>query len=120
VKGWPGGEAWINSATLLARKRVVERLVGNDERMEAPAPAMTDMEAGDAGAKGREERLRRQLERGLAAYRLDWEKWQHAAPEASDVERLLLAFAPAYPMPGDVSAVERARRLASDPVYQLK
>ena len=121
VKGWPGGEAWINSATLLARKRVVERLVRNDERMEAPAPAMKDMEAGDAGAKGREERLRRQLERGLAAYRLDWERWQRTAPAAGpDVDRLLLAFAPAYPVPEDASAVERARRLASDPVYQLK
>ncbi|MFC3108882.1 DUF1800 family protein [Undibacterium arcticum] len=26
VKGWPGGEAWINSSTLLARKSTLERL----------------------------------------------------------------------------------------------
>lgn len=26
VKGWPGGEAWINASTLLARKQFVERL----------------------------------------------------------------------------------------------
>lgn len=25
VKGWPGGEAWIDSATLLARRQVIER-----------------------------------------------------------------------------------------------
>lgn len=28
VKGWPGGEAWINSQTLLARKQFLERLSG--------------------------------------------------------------------------------------------
>ena len=26
VKGWPGGEAWINASTLLARKQFLERL----------------------------------------------------------------------------------------------
>ena len=26
VKGWPGGEAWINSTTLLARKEFLDRL----------------------------------------------------------------------------------------------
>ena len=31
VRGWPGGEAWINSSTLLARKQFVERLFRVDE-----------------------------------------------------------------------------------------
>ncbi|MCE9571241.1 MAG: DUF1800 domain-containing protein [Rhodocyclales bacterium] len=33
VKGWPGGEAWINSSTLLARKQMAERLLRRDGRM---------------------------------------------------------------------------------------
>ena len=34
VKGWPGGEAWISSRTLLARRQFVERLLGvEDARM---------------------------------------------------------------------------------------
>ena len=33
VRGWPGGEAWINSSTLLARKQMAERLLRRDGRM---------------------------------------------------------------------------------------
>src|SRR5687767_9404911 len=35
VKGWPGGEAWINASTLLARKQLVERVLLNDDRPDA-------------------------------------------------------------------------------------
>jgi uncharacterized protein (DUF1800 family) len=31
VKGWPGGEAWLNTTTLLARKSFLNRLFRNDE-----------------------------------------------------------------------------------------
>jgi uncharacterized protein (DUF1800 family) len=34
VKGWPGGEAWINSSTLLARKQMAERLLRREGRMD--------------------------------------------------------------------------------------
>jgi len=34
VKGWPGGEAWINSQTLLARKQFLERLSGRSSMSE--------------------------------------------------------------------------------------
>ncbi len=34
VRGWPGGEAWINSSTLLARKALAERLLQRDGRMD--------------------------------------------------------------------------------------
>src|SRR5271169_6891134 len=40
VKGWPGGEAWINSSTLLARKQFLDRLFRADDpgaRMPPPA-----------------------------------------------------------------------------------
>ncbi|MDP2823445.1 MAG: DUF1800 domain-containing protein [Sulfuritalea sp.] len=33
VKGWPGGETWINSSTLLARKQFAERLLRRESRM---------------------------------------------------------------------------------------
>jgi len=32
VKGWPGGEAWINSSTLLARKQMAERMLRRENR----------------------------------------------------------------------------------------
>ena len=31
VKGWPGGESWINSSTLLARKQFLDRLARADD-----------------------------------------------------------------------------------------
>ena len=37
VKGWPGGEAWITSQTLLARKQFLERLMRVDEARMTPA-----------------------------------------------------------------------------------
>ncbi len=115
VKGWPGGEAWINSATLLARKQLVERLLANDDRMETRAP-MGEMADG-AAQKGRDERLRRAMDRGIAAYRVDWERWPGAG---TGVDRLVLAIAPANPMPEEAIGAARARRLAADPAYQLK
>lgn len=39
VKGWPGGEGWINSTTLLARKQFLERLFRGQEFMERMRPA---------------------------------------------------------------------------------
>ena len=36
VKGWPGGVAWINSSTLLARKQFVEQLFRATERAGPP------------------------------------------------------------------------------------
>jgi uncharacterized protein (DUF1800 family) len=40
VKGWPGGEAWLNTTTLLARKGFLNRLFRADE-MGQPATAAT-------------------------------------------------------------------------------
>ncbi len=39
VKGWPGGEDWINTTTLLARKQFLERLFRGQEFMETMRPA---------------------------------------------------------------------------------
>jgi uncharacterized protein (DUF1800 family) len=46
VKGWPGGEAWLNTTTLLARKGFLNRLFRADEmgkpQMEGSAAALID------------------------------------------------------------------------------
>lgn len=42
VKGWPGGEAWINSNTLLARKQFLDRVARSDD---AAPDAMSELRA---------------------------------------------------------------------------
>ncbi|MGE5615985.1 MAG: DUF1800 domain-containing protein, partial [Bacillota bacterium] len=86
VKGWPGGERWINTATLLGRKQFVERVAANDDRMEAPMAnaAMQD------GAPG-ENRAQRILQRGLANYRIDARAWGSIEPHLLDAVVLAAA-----------------------------
>ena len=44
VKGWPGGESWIDAATLLGRKQWLERTFRGGDNLEAMR-AMADYEA---------------------------------------------------------------------------
>ncbi|QJR14999.1 DUF1800 domain-containing protein [Usitatibacter palustris] len=117
VKGWPGGEAWINSATLLGRKQLLERLFRGSDAMamtmvaaEVPAP----MEG-----QNPEARFRRLMERGMRTYAFDWERWSKTLPPAN-VERLVLAMPAVNPMPEGTEGVELVRHLTADPAYQLK
>ena len=50
VKGWPGGEAWLNTSTLLARKGFLNRLFRADE-MVKPAVAAVAMSTSAMDAK---------------------------------------------------------------------
>lgn len=125
VKGWPGGEAWINSSTLLARKQFLERLFRGQELRErgrdlGGAPARAERVAlrggGRLGEEGRE-RLRRAME----AVRFDSAGW------LALVERLrlapqetLLPGEPAAAAPAAGEGIERIRLLVLDPMYQLK
>lgn len=43
VKGWPGGEAWLNTTTLLARKGFLNRLFRADEMLKPTLAAGDDM-----------------------------------------------------------------------------
>jgi uncharacterized protein (DUF1800 family) len=153
VKGWAGGEAWINSATLLARKQFVERLFRADE-MARPRMAqgmaqgmdgMEGMEMAAAAAKGGP--LPIVPIRGRAAANavtaansapaaapgaprraapaspiFDGQRWFSGFSGQRDpaVEQLVLAAAPANPVPAEVAGREWLRHLTLDPAYQLK
>jgi len=45
VRGWPGGETWINTQTLLARKQFVDRALGAAGEKRGSALRMIDMAA---------------------------------------------------------------------------
>jgi hypothetical protein len=125
VKGWPGGDAWINSSTLLGRKQWLDRVFrGSDPAMMAAAdPAPSDATA-DAKPKEPGERYRRMIERGMADYTFDGERFIRSLPVSADgaarVDKLVLATAPVNPVPEEADAAERVRVLVVDPAYELK
>jgi len=117
VKGWPGGEAWINSTTLLARKQFLDRLFRAGEMR----PAIV-MAANVPPAKGGPvNEMRQRLLRAMAEVQFDSQRWlQQAGREPEQLQRLVLAMAPQHPLPAGASGVDVLRRLTQDPVYQLK
>ena len=118
VKGWPGGDAWINTNTLLARKQFVDRVT----RVDGPRRARMTMTATRDAAVANPA-----MERGLPALNFDSARFLAQFPGATRKERgqwaqrLLLPVAPQHgddPPPDDADAIVRA--LMFDPAYQLK
>jgi hypothetical protein len=135
VKGWPGGETWINSATLLGRKQLIDRLFRNEDRMEAAMRTMDEMadRSGTPPPPGREARQQRQMERQMGGIRWNLDKWAagfsgdgKSADGLQNMTRVVLAMAPQNPLTPTtlagnlVSPSDLARQLVRDPAYQLK
>ena len=119
VKGWPGGQAWINSATLLGRKQWIDRLFrGSDPTMAA------DAAQAEEPAKGPEGRLRRTMQRGMASYGFDAERFSRSIATSGErstrIEHLILADGAVNRAEADLDEPERVRLLVADPAYQLK
>jgi hypothetical protein len=123
VKGWPGGDAWINSATLLGRKQFVDRLFRGTDATTAPMPVM-EGNAGQAADATPEGRYRRMMERGMATHSFDWDRWARAFPgeegRAARVQGLVLAIAPVDAGAAALDGPALVRALTADPAYQLK
>lgn len=124
VKGWPGGEAWINSAALLQRKALLDRLF----RAEEMRPMLSAMaEAGDRNKAadkvgGRARAGRERMMRAMAQVHFDGQRWlsQFAPSDSAQVTRVVLAMAPVHAVPNGVKGIELIRHLTQDPVYQLR
>jgi hypothetical protein len=112
VKGWPGGEAWIDSSTLLARQQFIDRVFrGSDPMattvaMRTPAPVQ-----GQGGAA-----VRRMLERGMADYVFDADRFGGAlgAKGGARLQSLVLAYPPVGAMPEEAPVGDRVRALVAD------
>jgi uncharacterized protein (DUF1800 family) len=126
VKGWPGGEAWINSSTLLARKQFLERLFRAEEM---PREAMKDggrmadfakvKGAGRLGPEGRE-----RFVRAMGDIHFDSAAWlKGVGGYAPLARRTVLATDPAnesLATPQAPPGKDWLRQLVLDPAYQLK
>jgi uncharacterized protein (DUF1800 family) len=118
VKGWPGGDDWINSTTLLARKQFLERLFRARE-MGAMVPSKFNVAASQGGAARGDETMRARFVRALGEIRFNSDAWLAGAGDAAAIERLVLATAPANP-PAETGGLGLLRALTQDPAYQLK
>ena len=120
VKGWPGGEAWINSATLLARKQLLERLFRAQE-MRQPLLAM-NRDAGDnVKGIGKIGDGKERLVRAMMDIHFDGDKWlAQFRPDDPQLAKVVLASAPVSPPAAGAQGAELLRQLVMDPVYQLK
>ena len=118
VKGWTGGPAWIDSATLLARRQFVERVFRGSDPMMASVPLRAGGEA--RGAPG--QAMRRMLERGMVDYTFDAERFAASLGTAADARlvKLALAYPAVNPPDADAPFAERVRGLVADAAYQLK
>jgi len=127
VKGWPGGEAWINSATLLGRKQFLDRLMRRTDAGQPGSEMAMAASLPDAAQAGPEERLRRMMERGVATYSVDFDRWKRGlageTATAESVRRVMLAIEPIEAVAPQNAARDVAgivRELAADPAYQLR
>ncbi len=125
VKGWPGGEAWINSTTLLARKQFLDRVFRSEAARPAPMMVANTMQpnvnpaanlAANPGAA-----MGQRLQRAFGEIHFDSARWLlQSGGDTAQVQRLMLAMAPQHALPPDVKGIDMVRRLTQDPVYQLK
>jgi uncharacterized protein (DUF1800 family) len=142
VKGWPGGEAWINTSTLLARKQFLDRMFRADDaagRTATEGDAATPMAAAPKSAvpksavtasagdpdKARRIRFMQAMDRGLASVQFDSDAWlaqlKTTAPARADAAaRLLLAYAPRTAPDPASEPLTMVRQIVLDPAYQLK
>jgi len=144
VRGWPGGETWINSTTLLARKQFIERMLRVDElrgtrqptdtaaAIPNAMPAQTMDVAGDAmhpkefgkvqGAARAGQEGRERMIRASASIQFDSGRYlAHFAGQPEDnLKHAVLPGAPANPLSGDLGQRQLLQALLLDPMYQLK
>lgn len=138
VKGWPGGDAWINATSLLARKQFIERLLRNDDFVMRPVRA--DGVEGSYAEAGMRERMRTgqlreefgkgagrlddearlRMVRAVSEIRFDSRRWLSRYPDVAAVERALLPIPAVAPPSADVAGIALVRGIALDPAYQLK
>jgi uncharacterized protein (DUF1800 family) len=129
VKGWPGGEVWINTNTLLARKGFLNRLFRENEMSgPLPSPFDKDMAVTDTGrARAQARQAMRPEQRGNLAgqYHFDSRRFLgdfsgNANMMADDtLTRTVLAGAPVQVEKAEPT-LAGLRALVLDPIYQLK
>ncbi len=130
VRGWPGGDAWINTHTLLARKQFLERaLNGSPGSKPGAEVSMDDSMAASMKAEDVPRRRLQLLEQAVSV-RVDPEAWlgrAGLAPERvvpagarAKLEQAMLMIPATSPARDGSLGLDALRAVVLDPAYQLK
>jgi len=119
VKGWPGGEQWINAGTLLTRKQILERLFRLIEPRMASMNAEPQMQRVSAEAVADEAGRFRRAMQDVWFNESAWSGELRASDPAA-LARLLLPGKPVHPLASHPDRIGLVRQLTLDPMYQLK
>jgi uncharacterized protein (DUF1800 family) len=109
VRGWPGGDAWITSEWLLARRRFVQQLAGD-------VPSAGDQMIGRT-------RLQKVAAVELRKQSADLQRRFGEVAESlppSELTRQVLSLPPVMPAVDGAKPPDRLETLLLDPVYNLK
>ena len=129
VRGWPGGDAWINTNTLLARKQFLERTLNASAGGKSNVEAAMD---GAISASKADELPRRRLQmlEQAVSVRVDAQQWlarTGLAPERvvppgarTKLEHSVLAVPATAPARDGSLGLDALRAIVLDPAYQLK
>ena len=113
VKGWPGGEVWINTNSLLARKTFLDRLLRTED-MQVSSEGKTQMDM-RMGKKAQMKQDPRPM--GMRFYAQDWFSQFKTSQQA---QSLLLLQVPVVTNIDSPNTLPWLRALMLDPAYQLK
>lgn len=120
VRGWPGGEAWINTTTLLARKQFLERMLRSEGMNEKQRMARMRAVQGNELAM-----MRLRLQMALDSVHVDADGWtERARAKQLSAEQVLLAV-PAETVESSAgmlpeSSRDLLRRLMLGSTYQVR
>ena len=130
VSGWPGGEAWINTHTLLARKQFLERSLngspGGKSNAEAamddtmPASMKADEICRAAGCRCSSKQCQFASMRRVARPCRTRAGTSRAARRATKLEHAVLAVPATSPARDGSLGLDALRAVVLDPAYQLK
>jgi uncharacterized protein (DUF1800 family) len=123
VKGWPGGEAWISSYTLMLREQGLQRIIQATQVAGGGRNANRAMGGGMAPTMDDKEQLEetpvegRSLRNTPMALRLPRAL---AGSDLARLEKVILALPPITPVGREADAGTAVAQMLLDPVYQVK
>lgn len=130
VKGWPGGEVWINTSTLLARQQFIEQLLSMAESSRMHDTMLQTMPVADSGNKKFDQKRLLRASGSAAKWRFDAQDWLQQlgcpadapldAAQNLKLQQTLLATEPVAPVANAANGLVSLRRLLLDATYQVK